>query len=124
MKVKNIKLTIKDKKEVLEAFANNLSKARKGETILKHDEISFKNIYALREFITEKRLELLHIIKHYNPKSIYELAKIVNRDLKSINTDINILKKLDLISLQKSKDERKKTMPLVEFNRINVEITI
>ncbi len=124
MKIKNIKITINDRKQALNEFAHTLARAREGEIIYKHKEISFQDVYTLRKFLTEKRIELLHIIKHYNPESMYELAKIVNRDLKSITTDISILKDLNLVSLEKIKEKRIKVKPKVEFNKINVEITI
>ena len=119
-----MKITIRDRKEVLNEFADTLAKALKGEIVYHHKELSFENVYTLRKFLTEKRIELLHIIKHHNPESMYELAKIANRDFKSISTDISILKNLDLVSLEKINDERKKVKPKVEFNRINVEIII
>ena|SRR3989344_1414479 len=124
MKNNDIKITIKDKKQVLNEFADTLAKARKGEIIYKHKELSFENVYTLRKFLTEKRIELLHIIKHDNPGSMYELAKIANRDFKSVTTDIAILKELNLVSLEKIKDGRIRVKPKVNFNKINVEITI
>ena len=124
MKVKNIKLTIKERKNVLNEFAKVLAKARKGQTPVPQEEVSFQNTYTLRKVLTEKRMELLHIIKQHAPESIYELAKIVDRDLKSVNTDINVLADLGLVSLERHHEERKKTKPRVEFDRLNVEIAI
>ena len=63
MKIKNIRITLKDKKEVLKTFGETLRKARKGESMQRHEEVSFENIETLRKILTEKRLELLHIIK-------------------------------------------------------------
>jgi len=124
MKVKNIKLTIKERKNVLNEFTKTLAKARKGEMPVPHEEVSFQNIDTLRKVITEKRMELLHVIKQHAPESIYELAKIVGRDLKSVNTDITVLVDLGLVSLERLHEERKKTKPRVEFDRLNVEIAI
>src|SRR3989344_2547533 len=107
MKVKNIKLTIKERKNVLNEFAKVLAKARKGQTPVPQEEVSFQNTYTLRKVLTEKRMELLHIIKQHAPESIYELAKIVDRDLKSVNTDINVLADLGLVSLERHHEERK-----------------
>src|SRR3990167_5559625 len=124
MKVKNIKLTIKEGKNVLNEFTKALTNARKGEAVTPHEEVSFQNIDTLRKVLTEKRMELLHAIKRHAPGSIYELAKIVDRDLKSVNTDITVLVNLGLVSLEKSKDERKKSKPSVDFDRLSVEIAI
>jgi predicted transcriptional regulator len=124
MKVKNIKLTIKDRKTVLKEFAEILAKARRGEKIERHEEISFENIDTLRKVLTEKRMELLHAIKQYAPESVYELAKILKRDLKSVNIDIQVLENLGLINLETKREERKKVRPIVGFNKLNVEIAI
>lgn len=124
MKIKNIRITIKDKKEVLKTFGETLRKARKGEVIQKHEELSFENVETLRKILTEKRLELLHIIKIKKPESLYELAQLVQRDLKSVNTDIQILVDLGLLSLKEQYEKRKKMKPFLEFDTINVEIAI
>jgi len=124
MNVKNIKLEIKDLKSGLKEFADVLSKARKGIAVEKKDVLSFPNISALRKVLTEKRMELLHAVKKHTPKSIYELAKIVGRDLKSVNTDVSILADIGLMTLNVLKEERLKTQPKVDFDRINVEISI
>lgn len=124
MKAKNIRITIRDMKDVLQEFAVELSKARKGERIVPRNELSFQNIDTLRKVLTEKRIELLHVIRKYSPDSIYELAKIVNRDLKSVNVDIDVLVSLGLVSIKKIKEERMKTRPRVEFDKLNVEIAI
>ena len=124
MKVKNITITIKDRKEVLKEFAQVLGKARKGEKIPPHEEVSFQNIDALRRVLTEKRIELLHLIRLHHPESIYELAKIANRDLKNVHEDLLILKEVGLLSLEELGDERGRVQPKVEFDTLKIEIAI
>ncbi len=124
MKVKNIRITIKDRMQVLNEFAEALSKARKGEPIEKRNELSFRSMETLRSILTEKRIELLKTIKHKNPDSLYELAQLVNRDLKSVNTDIKVLSSLGLLSFEKEASGRKKMKPIVEFDKLNVEIVV
>ncbi len=124
MKIKNIKITIKDKKSVMKEFAEALAKAHRGEKIEYHEEVSFDTIDTLRQALTEKRIELLHVIKQHLPQSIYELAKLVKRDLKSVTTDIHVLEDLGLISLETLVEERKKVKPVVEFDKLNIEIAI
>ncbi|MBI4147675.1 hypothetical protein HY490_00115 [Candidatus Woesearchaeota archaeon] len=124
MKIRNIKVTIKETKNALKEFATALANARKGERIVPHEEISFKSIDAVRKVLTEKRMQLMHVIKQHSPDSIYELAKIVNRDLKSVNTDMSILLDLGLVSVETLREERKRTKPRVEFDKLNVEIAI
>ncbi len=124
MKIKNIRLTVKTNKNALHDFDSMLSKARKGENIASQDELSFENINTLRKVLTEKRIELLRVIRQQEPDSLYSLAKMVKRDLKSVNTDVNILVELGLMSLESIKQERHKIKPGVAFDRLSVEIAI
>ncbi len=124
MRIKNIKLRINGKKEILEQFAETLEKARKGESVARTEGISFATIETFRNVITGKRLELLHTIKQDSPDSIYALAKVVNRDLKSVTTDLAILKKFGLIKLKKERTERRRVKPLLMVDKIHVEIAL
>lgn len=124
MNVKNIKVVVKDRKEALKDFAQALSRTRKGETIACHEGVSFQSITALRTVLTEKRLELLHLIKEHRPESVYALAKIAHRDLKSVNTDLETLKELGFVSVEESDEGRHKVRPMIDFDTVQVEIAI
>ena len=100
MKLKNIKITIKDHGTVQKEFAEALGSAKKGEAVMPHYEVSFEDIDTLRKVLTEKRLELLHVIKQQQPESMYELAQLVSRDLKSVQDDLHLLEDLGLLSLE------------------------
>ncbi|MBI5003176.1 hypothetical protein HZC31_07355 [Candidatus Woesearchaeota archaeon] len=119
-----MKITIKSRQEVLNEFAETYEKLRKGENVKKREELSFNSIETLRSFLTEKRMELLKIIKHKNPNSIYELAQLAKRDLKSVNTDVKVLSNLGLLFLEEINEGRKKMKPIVEFDTLNVEIVV
>lgn len=124
MNVKNIKVVVTDRKEALKEFAHALGRAQKGETVQLHECISFQNINALRKILTEKRLELLHLIKKHHPDSLYQLAKIADRDLKSVNIDLDALKEMGFVSVQETEDGRHRVKPKVEFDTLQVEIAI
>ncbi len=124
MNVRDLKITIKDRKQVFKEAAKAFEKIRKREKMVPHHELSFQNIETLRKILTDKRIELLQIIKAENPESIYELAQLVHRDLKSVHTDVEVLAELGLVSLEEQHDERKRVRPIVDFDRINVEIAI
>lgn len=124
MKIKIVKLAIKDRKMVLGEAASALGKALQGEEIFPHRGVSFQNIETLRRVLTEKRLEILHAVRQHSPDSVYQLAKLLNRDLKSVNTDIQILESLGFLSLETVTEERWKVKPKVEFDKLQVEIAI
>ena len=124
MKANNIRITIKSRAQVLHEFGETVEKLRKGEPASQRDELSFSSLESLRKVLTEKRTELLKAIKEKSPESVYELAKLVGRDLKSVNTDLKILKSLGLVSLRKSNEGRARVKPIVEFDKLNIEFAL
>ena len=97
----------------------------KNEKPAKNDKmLCFESIKEFRKAITPKRIELLHITKKMNPKSINELARLLERDIKSISTDIHLLGKLGLINFKRKTEGRKEVMPVVDYAKINLEIVV
>lgn len=122
-RTKVIKLTVESAKEVLGQFATALGKSRKGE-IEEHSGISFESIESLRNVLTRRRLELLSVIRHKKPNSIYELSKILNRDIKSVNTDLKILKDNEFVAFKRANDGRQRIIPVVEFDKIDIMVKV
>ena len=56
----------------------------------------FEGLSALRRLLSNERARLLHVIKTEEPKSIYELAKKLSRDFKTVNEDIKLLERFGL----------------------------
>lgn len=124
MKVRNITIKIGGLKSSLREAAEVMEKIRLGEKVKPKSSIGFDSIDTLRKVLTPKRLELLKAIKEKSPDSIYELAKVVDRDLKSVSTDVKVLEECWLVSLEKSGQGRKKTTPEVNFDKLNIEIAL
>src|SRR3989344_7745479 len=125
IETKKLKLYIEDvykfkKKIKKELKAIDSGKAKK----LGDDSISFQSLDQLRKFLTNKRLELLRVIKHKNPKSVYELAKLVGRTPENVNTDIKLLRQLGFVETTKVKDVRNKLIPEVSYDKMTLEITV
>ena len=83
-----------------------------------------ENINTFWDTVTDERIELLRVIKEKSPESMYELVKLVGRDLKSVNTDLHVLEEYWLVSLEKSKEGRAKVKPQVSFDKLNIEIAL
>ena len=74
---------------------------------------------------TDKRLEVLRVIKKEHPSSVYELAKFLNRNLKNVSNDVHYLAGLGLIEFEKAKSNgREKTIPTVDYEKILLEIPV
>jgi len=120
--VKNTRIGIKSIKESLDEFKNYWKKIENGKRIEKKEALYFENTSALRSALTTKRIELLRTITEHKPKSIYELAKILKRDIKNVNDDIKLLSKLGLLELKRSKTDKERLEPVVGYDKIMIEI--
>ncbi|WP_461833388.1 HVO_A0114 family putative DNA-binding protein [Desulfothermus sp.] len=124
MEVKEIKIELKSLEETLNEFRDVWTDLEKGKNVKKKEAIYFTDIQALRAILTPKRIELLKTIKKYKPQSIYELAKLVNRNFKNVNEDLKLLNSLGLIKLIKSNKARKNSIPVVDYSSIDFKLAI
>lgn len=124
MKVKNINIEVKSIEETLNEAKEVMEKMREGQLVKKKESISFSNIDIMRKVLTNKRLELIKTIKKYKPKSIYQLAKIVKRDSKSVNVDLKILSNLGMVDLKSREKGRENIVPRVDYEEIDVAIPV
>jgi predicted transcriptional regulator len=124
MKVRDIKISIKSKEDLFNEVKGVWKKLEKGESMKRHEGISFENTEAMRKVLSEERLRILKTIKKEHPKSIYELAKLLKRDIKNTFDDVQFLAQIGLIELKKTKEGREKTTPKVNYDRILLEIPI
>ena len=124
MKVKNIVVEVKSIEDTLKEAKEVMVKIKEGKSVKKKESISFININIMRKVLTNKRLELIKAIKKYKPKSIYELAKIVKRDSKSVNMDLKTLNNLGMVDLKSKERGRENIVPSVDYEEIDVAIAI
>jgi predicted transcriptional regulator len=66
----------------------------------------FESLDAVRNILTDKRLELWRAIRDKKPDSISTLAKMVNRSFKVVHRDLAVLQTVGLITFKKSKGKR------------------
>jgi predicted transcriptional regulator len=124
MRVRDIRVSIKTKEDLFNEVKEVWGRLEREEKIKKHEGISFENIEAMRKILSEERLRILKTIKKEHPKSIYELAKLLNRDIKNTFNDVQFLAQIGLIELKKTKEGREKTIPKVNYDRILLEIPV
>ena len=124
MKIKNIRIAIRGEKELFEEVKEVWGKLERGEKVKKHQAIYFESLDAMRKVLTEERLKIVKAIRKNHPASIYELAKILRRDVKNTFDDVQFLAQAGLVELRKTKDVRKKTTPEVNYDKILLEISV
>ena len=124
MKIKNIVVEVKSVEETLKEVKEVMENIKEGKLMNKKESVSFDNIDIMRKVLTNKRLKLIKAIKKYKPKSIYQLAKIVKRDNKSVNVDLKILSNLGMVDLKSAEGGRENIVPSVDYEEIDVAIAI
>lgn len=124
MKVKNVKIGVRSMDRAFTEWTETFKKLQKGKRVPKSRGVYFASLEALRKVLTEKRLDLLHVIKERQPASVYELSKIVKRDLKNVNGDLELLENIGLVSMARSRTGRKRVTPRVDYDKIQLEIGV
>ena len=124
MKVRKIDIGIKGLKESLKDFAETWKKLEAGKKVRKEEGIYFDSIDNMRAVLTNNRLLILKIIRERKPNSVYELAKMLDRDLKNVNQDLKLLAEVGLVTLEKIEDDKKRVIPHVDYGKILLEIPV
>lgn len=124
MRIKRVKIGIKNLKDALGGFATAVEMIEGGGKPKKSRGIYFENLNAFRRALTAKRLELLHSIKKERPSSVYELARMLGRDIKNVTQDLEYLKEVGLVDVKRTGEKRERIIPEVNYDKIDLEIAI
>lgn len=124
MRVKKVKIGIKSFEDFLDGAKDAMKRLERGEKVKKQRGIYFENLKAFRRALTEKRLEMLHVIKEKRPKSLYELAKLLNRNTKNVSQDIAYLREIGLVELKRTEEKRERIIPFVGYELIDLQIAV
>lgn len=83
--------------------------------------INFQNPSDLRALLTDRRLELLRSIMAGQPDSIRQLAERVDRDVKNVHDDLQVLTDRDIVFFEQAGRAKQ---PFVPYDAIEVALTI
>lgn len=92
----------------------------KGEKTKEVSEISI-----LRNLLSNEKARILHTIKSKQPNSMYELAKLLGRDFKSVRQDTAVLERygfIEMIPIHMGKREKLKPVLALDALEIKIEI--
>ncbi|HLC53188.1 MAG TPA: ArsR family transcriptional regulator [Candidatus Nanoarchaeia archaeon] len=116
-KTKTREITIVDKGGAFNTFFRKLTGEER--------EYDFEGLSALRKLLSNERARLLHAIKVKHPKSLYELAKLVGRDFKSVQEDMHLLERFGFIEMVAEKTgKRRRLKPNIVVDTITIHIKI
>lgn len=92
-----------------------------------HDasQYDFEGLAALRKLLSNEKAKILNTIKTKKPDSIYALAKLLQRDFKSVSEDIKLLERFGFIDMLAEKTgKRKRLKPILSTDTISIKIKI
>lgn len=78
--------------------------------------IFFDSLTSFRSFMTIQKLEILTLIATAKPRSVYELAKVLNRAIAPVQKDCQMLQAAGFIALNKEKGGRGNLIPQLTFD--------
>src|SRR3989344_2815667 len=70
-------------------------------------DYNFSGLTALRQLLNNEKARMLHVIKTQNPNSLYDLAKKLGRNFKSVTDDIKLLERFGFIELTEEKTKKR-----------------
>ena len=123
MKVKSIR--IKSREDGWKEFNAAWKTAAKGGKVKERVGVYFTSLEAVRNFLTPKRLQLLHLIKEKQPKSLSDLARWTGRSFPSVFRDVDTLTRHGLVTLSKKSDSlRSMVCPRVDYDELDLKIAV
>jgi predicted transcriptional regulator len=87
------------------------------------ESYDFEGLAVLRKILSNEKAKIIHTLKSKNPKSLYELAKILKRDFKSVRDDIKLLERFGFIDMISEKTgNRERLRPILTVDSIIIKI--
>ena len=123
---KTLTIRIKSVDKALEEFRKTFKNVETGRRVKKRDGVYFTSIEAARNLLTPNRLALLRAVRSGRPGSIYELSRMVDRDLKNVQDDLRILETYGLVHMadEMRTGKRRVRVPRSLFDQIELKIAI
>lgn len=116
-KSKSFDIDIVDKSGAFNAFFKRMT----GE----EEDFDFDSLSTVRKLLGNEKARILYTIKSKSPRSIYNLAKLLKRDFKSVIEDVKLLERFGLIEMFAEKTgKRERLRPVIAVNSINIHIKI
>ena len=120
MKPKKAKLVLQSVEDIKKEWVSALkgkTKSSAGENV-----IVVTGLETIAKIFSKPRMEILQAIIAKKPKSIYELAKILDRDFKNVYSDVQFLNDVGLIELKETGDNRKGLKPIAKYSGVELDL--
>jgi len=118
MRLKNIEILVMSDKQYSKHLKDIVKSGKKST-----NKIVLSRYEDLTKILTKERIRMLRIIHSEKPKSISELAKLLNRDRRNVLADLNYLEGFGLVEIEETEKEKIYTkIPIVNFDELLVRL--
>ena len=104
LKVNKIKIVVEPLDKFVESIDTRIEKAIKRGKETHTLEISVGAYDDIFKILTPERIRIIHAIREKKPRSISELANILNRNRRAVATDLEILNTYGIIEIEEARD--------------------
>lgn len=120
--MKKLIISVKSTSSALDEITKRLKLAEKKKgKVTPHYEISFTEMKHFKRFVAN--IDILTSIQLLKPKSIYELASMMQKDVGNLNRLINFFEELGAIELKESKvNGRTVKRPVIPYQKIEFDL--
>ncbi len=105
-------------------FKEKVTKAFKEQkrSITPKDVVVFSSVTEYQKFMTEQKLAILAVVANRRPRSIYQLAQLVDRDFANVQRDCVGLAAHGFMKLADTDDAKKSKIPQLAFDYMRIII--
>ena len=116
MKTKVREITLRESKGTFSIFSKQKTSKK---------NYNFDGVSALRQLLSNEKARILDVVKYKNPRSIYDLAKILERPFKAVFDDLKLLQRFGFIDLMKEKTKKRQRLrPVLAVDNLIINIKI
>lgn len=118
MRLKQIEILVMGNKQYSKHLNDIVASGNKSK-----NKIVLSKYEDLTRILTKERLRMIRIIHNKKPRSISELAKLLNRDRRNVVSDLNYLEGFGLVEIEEIEREKIYTkIPSVNFDELLVRV--
>ena len=122
MRNKFMKITFKGLDDLEEDLLGLLKK--KIPKVQRKDVVQFDSVASFRSFMSLQKIEILTLIATAEPRSVYELTKMLGRGLAPVQKDCQMLESAGFIKFEKEKGGRGSLKPKLVFDYTGIVVQL
>ena len=119
--MKKLIVSMKSTEDMFSDFKKVAKDIKRGKAKNTHYEISFESKKDFNKFV--KNISILMVILNFKPHSIYQLAKIADKDLSNIKKIVAFFEEIGALQIKEEKiSGRTVKKPVVNYDRVEFDL--